>query len=103
MFKNFAATVALAFSSVHALEQTKLDLSMYNDVTFAQIGSTVGDASHHAGPLCTLHVHTVAPDLDVPKLPTIHNAFDEIPSALKARLRRRYEDRGEPIPDYLFE
>ena len=101
MFKNFAATMALAMSSAHALEQTKLDLSMYNDVTFAQIGSTINDASYHSGPLCTLHVHTVSPDLDGPKQPSIHNAFDEIPNALKRRLARRYEDRGEPIPDYL--
>ena len=48
-------------------------------------------------------MHSVKPDLDVPKVPSIHNAFDEIPNALRRRLARRYEDRGEAIPGYLQE
>lgn len=42
-------------------------------------------------------MHSVAPVLDVPKVP----AINEMPSFLKRRLARRYEDRGEPVPDYL--
>ena len=42
-------------------------------------------------------MHSVSPVLDVPKVPSV----DEMPSFLKRRLARRYEDRGEPIPDYL--
>lgn len=52
-------------------------------------------------PLCTLNVHSVKPDLSVPKLPTVDYSMTEIPTFLKRRLARRYEERGEPVPDYL--
>lgn len=42
-------------------------------------------------------MHTVKPTLDVPKVPSL----GEMPSFLKRRLARRYQDRGEPVPDYL--
>ena len=46
--------------------------------------------------VCSMIVHTVKPDLDVPKLPLVNYSKDrEIPNALKRRLVRRYKERGE--------
>jgi len=44
-------------------------------------------------------VHTITPTLDAPDVPTIK----EMPSFLKRRLARRYQDRGEPVPSYLLD
>jgi len=44
---------------------------MYNDAVFAQTKSET-EAKYAAGedePICTLRVHSVQPDLDVPLLP----------------------------------
>ena len=49
-------------------------------------------------------VHSVKPNLDVPKLPTVsYDKKRSLPSALRRRLARRYEERGEPVPDYLLD
>ena len=97
MLQRFALAAAVAISSASALESTMLDMSMYNDVIFAQIKTEqVGDESK-SKPVCTLRVHSVSPVLDVPKVPQI----DLMPSFLKRRLARRYQDRGEAVPEYL--
>ena len=97
MLKKFALAAAGVISSASALESTMLDMSMYNDVIFAQITTEYGGGQSKPKPVCTLRVHSVSPVLDVPKVPQI----DSMPSFLKRRLARRYEDRGEAVPEYL--
>ena len=42
MLQRFALTAAAVISSAAALESTMLDMSMYNDVIFAQIKTELG-------------------------------------------------------------
>jgi len=99
MFKNFALAAAVSCMSANALESTMLDMNMYNDVVFAQTKSeTTAEYGCVVGmdPICTLKVHSVLPDLDVPLIPSP----EELPSFLMRRLERRHEELGEDIPEY---
>ena len=102
-----AVEIAAMVGSASALESqagsTMLDMGMYQDVMFAQIASMQDEndpatkPENQPAPVCTLKVHTVKPTFDVPKVPSL----SEMPSFLKRRLARRYQERGEPVPDYL--
>ena len=91
----------MAFAAVSAVQSTtKLDMAMYNDVVFAQTGAFTNYAGASGGDaLCTLRVHSVAPILDTPKV--VEADFANMPSFMRKRLARRYEERGEPVPNYL--
>ena len=97
-----SVVVVLAYhgSVVEALKQTKLDMGMYDDVMFAQTASEPEKASD--SPVCTLKVHALHPSPAVltPVLPTIN--YDTIPGALRRRMARRYEERGEEVPFNLL-
>ena len=91
----------LAMTS-NALETTKLDIaSLYKSAALAgPIAPRIGKQEG----ICSMIVHTVKPNLDVPKLPTVsYDKKRSLPSALRRRLARRYEERGEPVPDYLLD
>ena len=59
MLQRFALTAAAVISSAAALESTMLDMSMYNDVIFAQIKTEYGGGESNSKPVCTLRVHSV--------------------------------------------
>lgn len=111
MLKSLAVAAAQFAFVTSALETTSLDMNeLYKSVMpkstmLAQIGSssaTEWAVTSNIEPICTLRVHTVKPMLDIPKLPSVDYSMQkEIPSFLKRRLARRYEDRDEEVPDYL--
>ena len=102
-FKSLLAcfVVQAHHSSVEALKQTKLDMGMYDDVIFAQTASEPDKASD--SPVCTLKVHALHPSpiVSVPVIPEIN--YDTIPGALRRRMARRYEERGEDKPLHLLD
>ena len=94
MLKSLAAVALLAHSGVEALKQTKLDMSMYNEVMFAQTNS---EAESQAASCSNLHVHSV----EVENVAPDASAYANLPSALRQRMARRYEARGEEVPLHL--
>ena len=104
MFKSLTAT-ALVASFTRGLQTTKLDVaSLYRDVVGDVMLAQTRSSAFAQGndPLCTFRVHSVLPNVDIPKLPQLnYDENKEIPDFLRARLARRYEERGEPVPDYL--
>ena len=63
MLKSLAAVALLAHYGVEALKQTKLDMSMYNDVMFAQTNS---EADSQAASCSNLQVHAVVAESVTP-------------------------------------
>ena len=110
MIKTFAVVAAVACQAADALATTKLDVkTLYGGVQLAQTSSTSQVEAQgfpvgtKADPLCLMQVHSVRPNLDVPKLPPVSytQSGKELPPALRRRLQRRYEQRGLQVPDYL--
>ena len=119
MYKSFAVAAAVACQAARALSTTQLDVAaLYGGLQLAQTSSSSSSSSkveapgfpahQKADPLCLMQVHSVRPNLDVPKLPPVSHAatvsqqnMDELPPALRRRLQRRYEQRGMPVPEYL--
>ena len=101
MMRGTFSVMAVMAMGVNALETTKLDVaSLYKSAAPAP-GPILGAPAHEG--VCSMVVHSVKPNLDVPKLPEVSYGNRDIPSALRRRLARRYEERGEAIPDYLQE
>ena len=115
MYKSFAVAAAVACEAARALSTTQLDVAaLYGGLQLAQTSSSSkveapGFPAHQkVDPLCLMQVHTVRPNLDVPKLPPVSHAaginqqnMDQLPPALRRRLQRRYEQRGMEVPAYL--
>ena len=99
--QNILVYAAVLTASAHAVGTTNLDTgTLYKGVThLAQINSS--STSETAA--CAMEVNEVTANTEfVPTLPDLSYSTDrEIPSALKRRLARRYEERGEEVPDYL--
>ena len=93
MYQKLAVAVLAGYAS--ALKTTPIDMSMYSGTMFAQTGSK----ATYEQPKCTLKVHSILPDLSVPKVQSV----DEYPSFLKNRLARRASEGGDVVPDYLHQ
>ena len=69
-------------------------MSMYNDVMFAQTNS---EADSQTASCSNLQVHSVEAENVAPDA----SAYAKLPSALRQRMARRYEARGEEVPLHL--
>jgi len=100
MYTRLAVAAVIGCVGANAIRSTPIDMGMYNSAVFAQTGSLALEAeAPKKKPKCTLKVHSIVPNLDLPKV----HSVDEMPSFLKNRLARRHEAEGEEVPEFLKE
>ena len=91
MFYKTCYTGALLSAYAAAIESTPIDMGMYSDsLMLAQTGVTYGGPED---PVCTLKVHSVEPEVHVPKYQVISESeARDLPDFMRKRMVRRYED-----------
>lgn len=102
MYSRLAVAAVIGCVSANAIRSTPINMGMYNSAEFAQTGSfsfETAEVEAPKKPKCVLKVHSIVPNLDLPKV----HSIDQMPSFLKNRLARRHEAEGEEVPDYLQE